>query len=137
MMRPVQSREEYVGLRNKPSNVDYTKQARLGNPEAKRKMVQFCYSCLPGADGKLKGAKTASNSVGMDIDFAKDMPKEELESATKSMIGRVLQMKDDLGLLMLERSATKGLHIVFKRIGWLNQEENLEWAQRMLGAQFD
>ena len=36
MMRPIQSREEYVGLRNKPSNVDYTKQARLGNPEAKR-----------------------------------------------------------------------------------------------------
>ncbi|MGN0050719.1 MAG: PSA repeat domain-containing protein, partial [Prevotella sp.] len=78
-----------------------------------------------------------SNSVGMDIDFAKDLPKEELESATKMMIGRVLQMKDDIGLLMLERSATKGLHIVFKRIGWLNQEENLEWAQKMLGVEFD
>ena len=78
MMRPVQSREEYVGLRNKPSNVDYTKQARLGNPEAKRKMLQFCYSCLPGADGKLKGAKTASNSVGMDIDLApSNSPKGE------------------------------------------------------------
>ena len=137
MMRPIQSREEYVGLRNKPSNVDYTKQARLGNPEAKRKMLQFNYSCLPDEIGKLKGAKIVSNSVGMDIDFAKDMPKDELESATKMMIGRVLQMKDDLGLLMLERSATKGLHIVFKRIGWLNQEENLEWAQKMLGVEFD
>ncbi len=137
MMRPVQSREEYVGLRNKPANVDYTKQARLGNPEAKRKMLQFCYSCMPAEGGKLKGSKTPSNSVGMDIDFAKDMPKEELESAMKIMIGRVLKMKEDLNLLMLERSASKGLHIVFKRIGWLTQEENLEWAQKMLGVEFD
>ena len=36
MMRPISNREEYVGLRNKPANVDYTKQARLGNLEAIR-----------------------------------------------------------------------------------------------------
>ena len=137
LMRPITTREEYIALRNKPSNVDYTAAARMGNPEAKRRMLQFNYSCLPADGGKLKGAKTVSNSVGMDIDFAKDMPKDELESATKIMIGRVLDMKDDLGLLMLERSATKGLHIVFKRIGWLSQEENLEWAQKMLGVEFD
>ena len=106
MMRPVTNREEYVGLRNKPANVEHTKLARMGNPEAKRKMLQFCYSCLPAEGGKLKGAKTAANSVGMDIDFAKDMPKEELESAMKIMIGRVLQMKEDLNLLMLELSAS-------------------------------
>ncbi|MCI6118251.1 MAG: hypothetical protein MR717_03005, partial [Prevotella sp.] len=116
---------------------DYTKQARLGNPEAKRKMLQVNYSCMPAENGKLKGTKTPSNSVGMDIDFAKDMPKEELEEALKLMVKRVLQMKDDIGLLMLERSATKGLHIVFKRIGWLTQEENLEWAQKLLGVEFD
>ena len=137
MMRPVSNREEYVGLRNKPANVEHTKLARMGNPEAKRKMLQFCYSCLPAEGGKLKGSKMPSNSVGMDIDFAKNMPKEELESAMKIMIGRVLQMKEDLNLLMLERSASKGLHIVFKRIGWLTQEENLEWAQKMLGVEFD
>ena len=116
MMRPISNREEYVGLRNNPANVENTKLARMGNPEAKRKMLQFCYSCMPAEGGKLKGSKTPSNSVGMDIDFAKDMPKEELESAMKIMIGRVLKMKEDLNLLMLERSATKGLHIVFKRI---------------------
>ena len=137
MMRTVQSREEYVELRNKPSNVDYTKQARLGNPEAKRKMMQVNYSCMPAENGKLKGTKTPSNSVGMDIDFAKDMPKEELEEALKLMVKRVLQMKDELGLLMLERSATKGLHVVFERHEELTQEENLEWAQKMLGVEFD
>ena len=137
MMRPISNREEYVGLRNKPANVEHTQLARMGNPEAKRKMLQFCYSCMPAEGGKLKGSKTPSNSVGMDIDFAKDMPKEELESAMKIMIGRVLKMKEDLNLLMLERSASKGLHIVFRRIGWLTQEENLEWAQKMLGVEFD
>ena len=136
-MRPINNFKEYAAIRNSAKNRRNTKLAREGNDEAKRKMVQFCYSCLPNDDGTLKGSKRVSNSVGMDIDFAKDMPKDELESATKMMIGRVLQMKDDLGLLMLERSATKGLHIVFKRIGWLNQEENLEWAQKLLGVEFD
>ena len=159
LMRPITNREEYIALRNKPANVEYTAAARLGNPEAKRRMLQFNYSCLPGADGKLKGTKTVSNSVGMDIDL-KPTPnpslgrevrptpdpslgrgeacgKEQVENLIQVLIDRVLQMKDDLGLLMLERSASKGLHIVFKRIGWLTQEENLEWAQKMLGVEFD
>ena len=136
-MRPINNFKEYAAIRNSAKNRRNTKLAREGNDEAKRKMVQFCYSCLPNDDGTLKGSKRVSNSVGMDIDFAKDLPKEELEEALKLMVKRVLQMKDDIGLLMLERSATKGLHIVFKRIGWLNQEENLEWAQKMLGVEFD
>ena len=136
-MRPINNFKEYAAIRNSAKNRRNTKLAHEGNDEAKRKMVQFCYSCLPNDDGTLKGSKRMSNSVGMDIDFAKDMPKEELEEALKLMVKRVLQMKDDIGLLMLERSATKGLHIVFKRIGWLNQEENREWAQKMLGVEFD
>ena len=136
-MRPINNFKEYAAIRNSAKNRRNTKLAREGNDEAKRKMVQFCYSCLPNDDGTLKGTKIVSNSVGMDIDFAKDLPKEELEEALKLMVKRVIQMKDDIGLLMLERSATKGLHIVFKRIGWLNQEENLEWAQKLLGVEFD
>ena len=152
LMRPIKTREEYIALRNKPANVDYTAAARMGNPEAKRRMLQFNYSCMPGADGKLKGTKIVSNSVGMDIDLApSNSPKGEsnvgagakrslhspLGEMEGAIIDRVLQMKEDLGLLMLERSASKGLHIVFKRIGWLNQEENLEWAQKMLGVELD
>ena len=159
LMRPITNREEYIALRNKPANVEYTAAARLGNPEAKRRMLQFNYSCLPADGGKLKGTKIVSNSVGMDIDL-KPTPnpslgrevrptpdpslgrgeacgKEQVENLIQVLIDRVLQMKDDLGLLMLERSASKGLHVVFKRIGWLTQEENLEWAQKMLGVEFD
>ena len=136
-MRPIDSYKEYAAIRNSTKNRRNTKLAREGDQDAKKHMAQFCYSCLPNADGTLKGTTRVSNSVGMDIDFAKDMPKEELEEALKLMVKRVLQMKDELGLLMLERSATKGLHVVFERHEELTQEENLEWAQKLLGVEFD
>ena len=146
-MRPINNIKEYAAIRNSAKNRRNTKAAREGNDEAKRHMVQFCYSCLPNDDGTLKGSKRVSNSVGMDIDLrptpdpslgrGEACGKEQVENLIKVLIDRILQMKDDLGLLMLERSASKGLHIVFKRIGWLNQEENLEWAQKMLGVEFD
>ncbi|MGN0282230.1 MAG: hypothetical protein ACI4B3_08025 [Prevotella sp.] len=161
-MRPINNAKEYAAIRNSAKNRRNTKAAREGDENGKKRMAQFCYSCLPNDDGTLKGAKIASNSVGMDIDVApsnspeapSNSPKGEshVEAPSNSpkgeshvgaseliqiLIDRVLKMKDDLNLLMLERSATKGLHIVFKRIGWLSQEENLEWAQKMLGVEFD
>ncbi len=56
------------------------------------------YSCLPNPDGSLKGTKTMSTTVGMDIDHIKP---EEMESIKE----RVLINKEQLGLLMLEVSA--------------------------------
>ncbi len=38
---------------------------------------------------------------------------------------------------MLERSATKGYHLVFKRRPELSQEENLRWASELLGVAYD
>ena len=49
----------------------------------------------------------------------------------------VLSKKDELGLQMLERSATKGYHLVFRRREDLSQEENLRWASELLGVEFD
>ena len=46
MMRPVKDRDEYIGLRNKPSNVEYTSAARLGNPEAKLEVENIIYNGL-------------------------------------------------------------------------------------------
>lgn len=50
----------------------------------------------------------------------------------------ILAKKDELGLLMLEKSA-RGLeyHLVFKRKPELTQEENLRWASELLGVAFD
>lgn len=136
-MRPINNFKEYAAIRNSTKNRRNTKAAREGNDEAKRKMVQFCYSCLPNDDGTLKGSKRMSNSVGMDIDFTKDMPKKEFEAAFEIMKDNILDKAQQLRLLMLERSATKGLHLVFERHPELTQEENLEWAQKLLGVEFD
>ena len=136
-MRPINSFKDYAAIRNSQKNRRNTKAARGGDSEAKKHMVQFCYSCLPNDDGTLKGTKRVSNSVGMDIDFTKDMPKKEFEAAFEIMKDNILDNAEKLRLLMLERSATKGLHLVFERHPDLSQEKNLEWAQKLLGVEFD
>ena len=101
----------------------------------KHHMVQMNYSCLPNADGTLKGATRMSRSVGMDIDFDPKAPDYEQKMA--SVPDLVMGKKDELGLLMLERSANKGYHIAFRRKPELSQEENLRWASQLLGVQYD
>ena len=98
-------------------------------------MLQMNYSCLPNPDGSLKGSTRMSNSVGMDIDFDPKAP--DYEERMKSVPELVMDKKDELGLLMLERSANKGYHIAFKRRPELSQENNLKWASELLGVEYD
>ena len=46
-------------------------------------------------------------------------------------------MRDELGLLLLERSVSKGLHLVFRRREELSQEDNLRWASEKIGVAYD
>ena len=143
MMRPVLDREDYLRLRSGGNQQTILKAVRSGDETQKADLTQMNYSCLPNPDGSLKGSKTASMSVGMDIDFKapKDLSAEERAKwLAKQMAGvpeLVLSKKDNLGLLMLERSATKGYHLVFRRRPELSQEENLRWASELLGVEFD
>ena len=124
-MRPVKDETEYRLLRDSQHN----------RTADKHHMVQMNYSCLPNADGTLKGATRMSRSVGMDIDF--DPKAADYEERMASVPDLVMGKKDELGLLMLERSANKGYHIAFKRKPELSQEENLKWASQLLGVQYD
>ena len=92
----------------------------------------------------LKGCKSPSMSVGMDVDFDPSAP--DYEEMMEKVPEMVLSKKDELGLLMLERSARKGYHLVFRRHfmdglaeGKIleNQEINLKWASELLGVKFD
>lgn len=116
VMLPVTCREEYLALRNSEQN----------RRADKMHMLQCNYSCIPGEDGLLRGCKTLSDTVGMDID-------EPIDTDL------VLQKKEELGLLMFENSATKPNcgHVVFKRRPELTQEENLRWASSVLGVPYD
>ena len=123
LMRPVKDETEYRLLRD----------AERNRTADKHHMVQMNYSCLPNADGALKGSMRMSRSVGMDIDFDPKAPDYEAKMAQVPEL--VMGKKEELGLLMLERSANKGFHIVFRRRPGLSQEENLKWASRLLGGE--
>lgn len=125
LMRPVKDETEYRLLRD----------AERNRTADKHHMVQMNYSCLPNENGALKGATRLSRSVGMDIDFDPKAPDYEAKMAQVPEL--VTGKKEELGLLMLERSANKGYHIVFRRRPGLSQEENLKWASRLLGVEYD
>ena len=131
MMRPVLTREEYLALRGSDEQKATLKAVRSGREKLKGKLVQMNYSCLPNADGSLKGTTRMSNTVGMDIDHVP-------ESLMATVRDCILSKKDELGLQMLELSARgKGYHLVFRRRPDLSQEENLRWASDLLGVDFD
>ena len=131
MMRPVPTREEYLALRNGGEQQSIIKAVRSGDDSRKSRLVQMNYSCLPNDDGTLKGSTRMSTTVGMDIDH---ISREQMQP----VMMRILSKKDELGLLMLEKSARgAGYHLVFKRKPELSQEENLRWASELLGVEFD
>ncbi|MBQ7662743.1 MAG: hypothetical protein IJS48_05145 [Prevotella sp.] len=63
MMRPVLTREEYLGLRNGGEQKHLVAAIRSGNEGLKSKLLQMNYSCLPNEDGSLKGSKRMSTTV--------------------------------------------------------------------------
>ena len=143
MMRPVLTREEYLNRRNTDRQRQTLKTVREKDATQKSQLVQMNYSCLPNPDGTLKGSKTASQSVGMDIDFkapqglTAEAQQAWLAQQLASVPELVMSKKDELGLLMLERSATKGYHLVFRRRPELSQEDNLRWASQLLDVAYD
>ena len=136
MMEAVETEEAYRRYRDSQAQQRWVETIRHPKPEtdvsaAKRKLVQFNYSCLPTEDGCLKGAKRLSKSVGMDIDHL-SVDEVNLVAAT------AIEKKGELGLLMLERSARGGgLHVVFRRHPEMDQEANLRWASDLLGVEYD
>jgi hypothetical protein len=143
MMRPVLNREDYLRLRNGGNQKSNLNRIRQGEVKLKGDLVQMNYSCLPNEDGTLKGSKTASMSVCMDIDFKapEGLSEEEKKAWLSEQMARVpelvLSRKDELVPLMLERSATKGYHFAFRRRPDLDQEGNLKWASELLGLKYD
>lgn len=138
---PVTNKKDYFLLRDSKYNLECVEKARRGEmlkdkngneKSYKTRLEQFNYSCIPNEDGTLKGAVQPANSVGMDVDF-----NEAEIGKIPEVVERILSKKDEIGLLMLERSATKGLHLVFKRKPELSQEGNLKSVSETLNVPFD
>ena len=150
---PIKTRAEYYKLRDADFNRKSAEKARNGETYTTRSgeqksyktiLEQFNYSCYPNEDGTLKGTTKPADSVGMDIDLC--VPEQLPEGVTKekwiqdeilNISKNILNKKEEIGLLLCERSATKGLHIVFRRDVSLDQEGNLKRVSDVLGVPFD
>ena len=136
MMKAVETEEAYRRYRDSQTQVRNLTLIRHPQEDtdvaaAKRKLVQFNYSCLPTENECLKGATRLSKSVGMDIDHLSD-------DEVNAIAAMAIDKKEELGLLMLERSARGGgLHVVFRRHPEMDQEANLRWASDLLGVEYD
>lgn len=103
----VLNREIFLAKRNSVSNLLNVKAAREGDAEAKSRLVQMAYNDLM-PDGKVAGCCHPSDCFFHDIDCY-DAAQAE---TTKE---KILSLKSEIGLLMLERSAGGGWHLVCRR----------------------
>ena len=105
--RTVTNREEFLALRNSADNLSNLELARMGNAEAKGRLVQFAYNDLM-PDGKVAGCCHPSDHFFHDIDCYDATQAAEAKE-------RILSMKDAIGLRMLEKSVGGGWHLVCQR----------------------
>ena len=125
--RPITSEQEYRELRNSSQQMANLRLARNGNDAAKRRLVQMNYSGhYPG--GTVKGNKLPSKAFGFDLD-----DPEAFEIAAE----KLLQDPKRYGLLMLERSARQGGHVVCKREQGKTILENQVRLATMLQCEMD
>ena len=105
----VKSREEFLALRDSSENLDNLAKARQGDEAAKRNLVQFAYN-LGHVDGLIAGCKSIGSFFFHDIDCY------DMSDGGSKMADVILSKKDEIGLMMLERSASGGWHLVCKRV---------------------
>ena len=132
---PITSREQYMKLRESGEQTACLTKARNGNKKAKLRLMQFNYSLAGAEHFALKGYDIVGKTVGMDVDF--DPEAKDYEKRLKEAPQMILDKKEELGLMLLERSVNKGFHLVFRRRAGLSQEENLRWASDLLQIPFD
>ena len=107
MAQPINSKEEYFNLRNSQKNRLNLALARKGDEVAKKQLLQIAYNDLM-PDGKVAGCCHPSSMFAYDIDC------ESLDESNR-IAQKLLEMKSEIGLLEMSRSARYGLHLVLRR----------------------
>ena len=107
MARAITSKQEYFNLRNSAENRSNLNLVRMGNEDAKGRLVQFAYNDLM-PDGVVKGCQHPSRMFAYDVDCQSREESDRIAS-------RLLEMKEQIGLLEISRSARYGLHLILLR----------------------
>ena len=103
----VNNREEFLAIRNSGENLAHLTKARAGDEKAKGKLAQFAYN-LGHVEGPLAGCKSIGSYFFHDIDCYN-------QTESQAMAQQIMAKKDEIGLKMLEKSASGGYHLVCKR----------------------
>jgi hypothetical protein len=104
---PIKNRDELMALRNSQQNLENLSKARQGDEKAKANLLQLAYNI-----GHVEGALAGCKSIGSYFFHDVDCYDKEHSQQTKELI---LSKKDEIGLKMLERSASGGWHLVCER----------------------
>ena len=104
----VKNREDFLALRNTKENLENLAKARKGDEKAKAQLVQFAYNIGVLKSSALAGCKSIGSYFFHDVDCY------DVEQSA-AMAQQVLAKKDEIGLMMLEKSASGGYHLVCKR----------------------
>ena len=107
LAHPVKNREELMALRDSEKNLENLAKARQGDEKAKADLLQLAYN-LGHVEGLIAGCKSQGSFFFHDVDCY----DAEQSDAFKELI---LSKKDAIGLMMLERSASGGWHLICKR----------------------
>ena len=135
----VKNREELMALRNSKENLENLAKARKGDAGAKAHLVQFAYN-LGHVDGALAGCKSIGSYFFHDIDQYEaplpSSPKGE-GNTSEEIVKLILAKKEEIGLMMLERSASGGYHLVCKRVPGTTILENQVRIATILQIEMD
>ena len=107
LAHPVKNREELMALRDSKENLENLARARQGDEKAKADLLQLAYN-IGHVEGLIAGCKSQGSFFFHDVDCY----DAEQSDAFKELI---LSKKDVIGLMMLERSASGGWHLICKR----------------------
>ena len=107
LAHPVKNREELMALRDSKENLENLARARQGDEKAKADLLQLAYN-IGHVEGLIAGCKSQGSFFFHDVDCY----DAEQSDAFKELI---FSKKDVIGLMMLERSASGGWHLICKR----------------------
>ena len=96
-----------MALRDSKENLENLARARQGDEKAKADLLQLAYN-IGHVEGLIAGCKSQGSFFFHDVDCY----DAEQSDAFKELI---LSKKDVIGLMMLERSASGGWHLICKR----------------------
>jgi hypothetical protein len=127
--RRVANREEYLALRNSPENLERLAKARAGDEKAKADLVQFAYN-IGHVEGSIAGCMSQGSFFFHDVDCY------DAEQSVKFK-DLILSKKDEIGLALLEKSASGGWHLVCRRVPGTTILENQVRVATILRIEMD